>query len=105
MRHAGSFLVMILLIAPIVRDCCLPITHPVCHESQHRDDPACSTNLQAITETKTEFAVKDSVLQGIVKAVPLHLVILTNLQIAADPIRLAQRPTTDIYLRTAALLI
>src|SRR5437773_11188255 len=63
MLRIGSLLMMILLTAPIVRDCCLPIAAPLpCHQS-HRDsrpasDMSCAATLQAVSETKAGMTIK-----------------------------------------------
>jgi hypothetical protein len=59
MLRVCSFLMMILLTTPIVRDCCLPVTQvSPCHESKHTDDEKCFSNQQATAETKGVVAFK-----------------------------------------------
>jgi hypothetical protein len=106
MFRLGSFLMMIVLTAPMVRDCCLPVTHSFpCHEQKHTDDITCDVNLQAITVTKPALAVGLSLafdraafhqampeLASAIRQIPLR----TGLNAS---------PPTDIYIRTGALLI
>src|SRR5262245_6956468 len=62
MLRVGSLLMMFLVTVPMVRDCCLPVTHLLpCHESKHTDDVACFSNQQAIAETKTAIGAESSI--------------------------------------------
>src|SRR5437667_11912671 len=56
MSRLGTVLLMLLMTWPMVRDCCLPVTHNLpCHESKpkHADDATCFSTQEAIAETKT----------------------------------------------------
>jgi hypothetical protein len=105
MLRLGSLLMMILLTAPMVRDCCLPVAHVLpCHESKQRDDVTCFTTLQAIAETKTALAAssldhRDAIADDAI------FVVLTQTRRALGRVRLAPTLASDIYLRTCALLI
>jgi hypothetical protein len=49
----GSLLTILLLVAPTVRDCCLPVAQSQpCHESKHHTDVTCSAVRQAIADNK-----------------------------------------------------
>jgi len=56
MSRLGTVLLMLLMTWPMVRDCCLPVTHALpCHESKPKptDDTTCFSTQEAIAETKT----------------------------------------------------
>src|SRR5207249_10007191 len=56
MSRLGTVLLMFLMTWPMVRDCCLPVTHALpCHESKPKptDDTTCFSTQEAIAETKT----------------------------------------------------
>ena len=56
MSRLGIVLLMLLMTWPMVRDCCLPVTHNLpCHESKPKpaDDATCFSTQEAIAETKT----------------------------------------------------
>src|SRR5262245_41848538 len=106
MVKLGSLLMVLLLTVPIVRDCCLPVVHtPLCHESRRTDDVTCSSNQQAITETKTaitgntlldcEFRIPDDVFAAV----------LAQSHHAAERTAGPAITTPHLYLRTGALLI
>jgi hypothetical protein len=107
MRVFGSFLMMFVLAVPMVRDCCLPVIHsgPPCHESTHRDDATCASNEQAVAETKTTLVVSSSIehTRPIVDLADPGTV--QRIRLTADAFGFVYTPTTDIYLRTGALLI
>jgi hypothetical protein len=106
MLKLGSILLMFLLTVPIVRDCCLPVVHtPQCHESKRTDDVTCSANEQAITETKTAFAVNTTFDCELQVADGAYSGVLTDTRSAPVAITAFIMPTSDLYLRTGALLI
>jgi len=107
MLRVGSFLMMILLAAPMVRDCCLPITHALpCHESKPADDEACFSNQQAIAATKDIAAFKIAIDHWFPSAAVIHSEGFPELRDAAREVaRAHSRDGIDLYLRTGALLI
>jgi hypothetical protein len=107
MLRVGSFLMVILVTTPMVRDCCLPVTQvSSCHESKHTDDEKCFSNQQAIAETKGAVAFKITLdhwfpSDGILHPGDLPLVRLAAYEVArAHPL-----DGMDLYLHTGALLI
>ncbi len=55
MSQVGTVLLMLLMTWPMVRDCCLPVTHSLpCHESKPKptDDATCFSTQEAIAESK-----------------------------------------------------
>ena len=96
-----------LLTVPIVRDCCLPVVHtPRCHESKRTDDVTCSSNQQAITETRADIALNAAVDCELRSADNMNPAVRTHTRCAADRIAIAATPpSSDLYLRTGALLI
>jgi hypothetical protein len=59
MSRFGTILLMFVMTWPMLRDCCLPVTHNLpCHESQPKpaDDSTCFSIQEAIAETKAESA-------------------------------------------------
>ena len=56
MSRLGTVLLMLLMTWPMVRDCCLPVTHTLpCHESKPKplDDSTCFSVQEAVAEAKT----------------------------------------------------
>ena len=56
MSRLGIVLLMLLMTWPMVRDCCLPVTHNLpCHESKPKptDASTCFSTQEAIAETKS----------------------------------------------------
>jgi hypothetical protein len=106
MLRLGSFLMMIVLTAPMVRDCCVPIQHVFpCHEQGQTDDITCNANLQAITVNKPALDVRLSLafdMPMLHQATPALASAI--LQIPTGTGR-DNTPPTDIYIRTGALLI
>ena len=101
----GSLLFILLLTAPMLHDCCLPITQArLCHDSKHDDAVTCSVSLQAVAENKGA-AVTPSVSN------PFYIAAGGNLNVPAEArcrihrAGLAPLPPNEIYLRTGALLI
>ena len=107
MLRVGSFLMMVLLAAPMVRDCCLPVTHSLpCHESKHADDEDCFSNQQAIAETKSVAAVTIALDHWFPSVAVLHSGCFPVVRDAAYEVaRTRLHDGTDLYLRTGALLI
>jgi hypothetical protein len=106
MLRFGSLLMMAILMAPIIGNCCLPVTHPLtCHQSQSADDVSCYWNQQAITQSKGNPGMKPS-------DSSCDLPVTCNTKLAfsmPDPWR-SDKPspilaTPDLYLQTGALLI
>jgi len=107
MFRLGSLLMIALLTVPIVRDCCLPVVHtPQCHESKRTEDVTCSSNQQAITETRPGIALNAAVDCELRTADDMNSAVLTHTRCAADRIdSAAAPPVSDLYLLTGALLI
>jgi hypothetical protein len=106
MWRFGSLLTMLLLTAPMVRDCCLPVTHSLpCHGARHTDDVTCSSNAQAIAESKPALGVYVSVQSHAGVAGDAHSTTFPQVRWMADGIIHTAIPATDIYLHTGALLI
>ena len=107
MLRIGSYLMMILMTAPMVRDCCLPVTHVLtCHESKHQDDEACFSGQQAIAEAKGVATVKISFEHSFIPVAVFHADGLAPFRDAVAEVRRAHpQDGTDLYLRTGALLI
>jgi hypothetical protein len=106
MLRLGSFLMLILLATPMVRECCLPVTPaPPCHESKHTDDATCASNQQAVAEPRTTLSVKP-LLEHICPIVDFaDRGTIQPVRFVVDPFDIVSPPPTDIYLRTGALLI
>jgi len=103
----ASFAMMFIVTAPMVRDCCLPLTTPPpCHQSSHRDDLTCASNLQAITKSKTANAFRLSVSFN-----DLPVALHSGLAVSPTPSQLCEQatawlpPPIDLYLRAGVLLI
>ena len=106
MLRLGSLVMVFLVTVPMIRDCCLPVTHRLpCHETQHRDDVTCFSNQQAIAETKTALGVSSSIDYQCPFADDAKSAIVTQIRRASDTVTLVPIPRVDIYLRTGALLI
>ena len=107
MLRVGSFLMMILLSTPLLRDCCLPVTHSLpCHESKHADDVSCASNQQAIVETKAGAAARFSIEDALpVMNLAASGIRLGGIRTAEDVFDFVCPPLTEIYLRTGTLLI
>jgi hypothetical protein len=97
---------MLFLIVPMVRDCCLPVIHALpCHESKHADDETCFSNQQAIAETKSGLSVSSPDEYQFAIADDVTSAIFTPIGLTSARIHLVSTPIRDIYLRTGALLI
>jgi hypothetical protein len=106
MFRLGSLLMMVLLAVPFVRECCLPVMHPPpCHESRHSDESTCYSREQAIAETKTQLPNSSSMDYIVEVADGANSTILTRIHRRSDTGTFDPRLTSDIYLRTGALLI
>jgi hypothetical protein len=106
MFRLGSFLMMIVLTAPMVRECCLPVQHSFpCHEQKHTDDITCDANPQAVTVSKSALDVRISLAFDMLRlhqATPASASAIGQIPARAG---LDASPPTDIYFRTGALLI
>ena len=106
MLRIGSFLMMVLLTAPMVRDCCLPVTHALpCHQSNHSAEVSCFAEPQAIAETKSNAAIRFSVEYELPADNAPFSPVFDPMLCAAHAAGLCALAITDIYLRTGALLI
>jgi hypothetical protein len=107
MTRLGALLVILLLTAPMVRECCLPVT-PIlpCHETRHTEDLSCASNQQAIAETKAAMGMRPSQLCCDLPAMHHAIPALPALHgWVADNITTSSPPPSDLYLRTGALRI
>jgi hypothetical protein len=106
MQRFGLFLILVLLFVPLVRDCCLPVTHNLpCHESKPINDVACASISQAITEGKGSVTVAPSADSRISPTTFGELCHPCGMTTAMDKIPFVDTTATDLYLRTGALLI
>jgi hypothetical protein len=107
MLRVASFVMMILLTTPMVRDCCVPITHvSPCDESKQTDDETCFSNQQAIAETKGVVAFKITLNHWFPCVVIPHSGDFPLVRPAAYEVAWAHPlDGMDLYLRTGALLI
>jgi hypothetical protein len=103
--RAGSLLMILLLTAPMVHDCCLTVTQAQpCHESKQHDVVTCSARLQAVAGNKPT-AVTPSVSSPFYIAVDGNSSVPTEVRCVVHRAVLAPLPANDIYLRTGTLLI
>jgi len=101
----GSFLMILLLGVPIVRDCYLPVTQAQpCHASKHDDDATCSARQQAVAENKAP-AVTTPVQSQFYMAADPNPTVFTEVRCVIDRAVSAPLPANDIYLRTGTMLI
>ena len=106
MLRPGSLLMMLFLMVPIVRDCCLPVIHALpCHESKQADDETCFSNQQAIAETNGGLSVSSPNDHQLAVADDVKSGMFTPIRLTLARIHDVPRPISDIYLRTGALLI
>jgi hypothetical protein len=97
---------MIVLTAPMVRDCCLPVQHSFpCHEQKHTDDITCDANLQAITANKPTLAFRLSLAFDMPVLHQARPTLPSAIQQIPTRTGHEAAPPTDIYIRTRALLI
>jgi hypothetical protein len=105
MLRIGSLLMIFFVTVPMVRDCCLPVTHLLpCHETKHDADVACLSNQQAITETKSAFEGSSAIDYLCPIADDSKSGVITQCRRASDRLTLVATDN-DIYLRTCVLLI
>src|SRR5262249_12741133 len=103
MLRVGSLLMMFLVTVPMVRDCCLPVTHLLpCHDKDHGADVTCFSNQQAITETKSALGVSSSIDYLCRIADDAQSAIVTQFRRVSYRIMLVPA-TSEIYLRTCVL--
>jgi hypothetical protein len=106
MVRFSSFLMTLLLTVPMLRDCCLLVAHTQhCHESNYADDLTCSSNQQALTETKIALDGNSPIQFQTEISDDLNPAILSHIKCGVDRNAYIGTPTTDIYLRTGTLLI
>jgi len=107
MTRLGALLIILFLIAPMVGECCLPVTPTLpCHGTRHTEDLSCASNQQAIAETKAAIDKGPSLPSF---ELPItHAAKLALLQTRgpiAENVTPSPTPPTDLYLLTCALLI
>ena len=101
----GSMLMILLVTAPTVRDCCVPVTQAQpCHESKHDNELTCSARQQAVAENKAA-AVTTRVQSQFYIAAYLNPTVLTELRPVIHRAVSAPLPANDIYLRIGTFLI
>ena len=101
----GSMLMILLVTAPTVRDCCLPVTQDEpCHESKHDNDVTCSARQQVVAENKAAAVTTPVLDQFAIAADPTPRVLMEVRSMIFRTISV-QLPANDIYLRTGTLLI
>jgi hypothetical protein len=106
MQRFGWVLILVLLFVPLVRDCCLPVTHSLpCHESRATEDVACASISQAIAEGKGTVTVGPSADGRISPMTFGALYHPCGMTTAMDKVPFVDMTATDLYLRTGALLI
>jgi hypothetical protein len=104
----ASLLLIALLAAPLVRDCCLPVPeNRPCHQSKPADDLTCVSNQQAITEAK----IAQEPQSAATESYDLPTAHGAGYMVSGRTLRVPDRmlsdpsPPPDLYLQTAALLI
>ena len=106
MFQLGSLLMMIVLTAPMVRDCCLPVTHSLpCHEQKHTGDITCDPNLLATTVNKPPLADRLSLALEMLALHQASRSLATPIRQIPPRIGPDDSPPIDLYIRTGALLI
>ena len=106
MFRVASLLMMLVLAMPMLRECCLPTAQALpCHESKDTNDVTCSSNVQAVTESKAtaafiaahhyEYRLADNPIPAL----------LTQSRCVAKRTAVPTIPASDLYLRTGVLLI
>jgi hypothetical protein len=103
----GSFVMVLFLVIPLVRDCCLPVTHSLpCHQQSKRtDDNACDALLQAVNETRSAPVCERAVQQAAFIAGAGPSQVPATAHRLGHELRFTHTSSTDIYLRTGVLLI
>jgi hypothetical protein len=107
MLRISSLFVIIFLMVPMVRECCLPvITAPPCHQSKPTDDSACTSNQAAITEAKSSVGVTKhfEYLPSTAGVNDVQSYVGFRSHINA-PVAVCCGSSNDLYLGTGALLI
>jgi hypothetical protein len=105
MLRVNSILMVILLAAPMVSDCCLPQPPPF-DESKHSDDDGCFWSEQAIVETKETVAARITIDHRL----PFTAILLSE-TLASDRYFTPKAEVTglkdgiDLYLRSRTLRI
>ena len=108
MTRLSSLSIILFLIMPMVRECCLPVTPTLpCHETRRTDDLSCTSNQQAIFEGKAAPDMRATVLWYDLPAMHLAIpAVVPPLHVwVAEDITTYSPPPSDLYLRTGALLI
>jgi hypothetical protein len=107
MTRLGALLIILFLIAPMVRECCLPVTPTLpCHETRHADDLSCASNQPAIAVTKAAVGMGPSLLcYDLPATLDAKSAFPARHGWMADNVTPSPTPPSDLYLRTGALLI
>ena len=103
MMRFGLLLMIVLLAAPMVRDCCLPPAQaPPCHGATQGEDQACISNEQAIIQVNSNGVVSFTTVFTLMMVHTDELYPSAGLsgQLALPHLFIA-----DVNLRTGALLI
>src|SRR5437867_3787679 len=105
MRRTGLFLLMMFLVVPVLRECCLPAiaTHH-CHESSDSGNPSCLPNAVVGTENRTTvaFFAQDF---GLAEGMTGDSTQFGSMGSATVELTSPHTHPVDLYLRTRALLI
>jgi hypothetical protein len=105
MSRLGLFLLLVLLIVPLVRDCCMtPANAMPCHQPTPENE-SCASMRQAIAETKITLGF--TVSTDCDRLIP-HLpdcAATTQARGAIERMTILTIAANDVYLRTHALLI
>jgi hypothetical protein len=107
MTRSGALLIVLFLIAPMMRECCLPVIPSLpCHETKQTDDLSCASNQQAIAEANAAIRMRPSLQCS---DLPTTHDAKSALPAAhgwvANKTTPSPTPPGDLYLRTGALLI
>jgi len=107
MLRVGSFLMMIVMAASMVSDCCLPTTHALPSDgSRHSNDEGCFWNEQAIAETKGTVAAGISTDYRLPSTVvPISETLGSDRHSSHEGERTRLEDGTNLYLRTRTLRI
>jgi hypothetical protein len=105
MFRLSSLMMILVMTAPMARDCCFEVTYvPPCHESRHTENVTCPDQ-QAVAESKVALGVTSSEWIDLVTIhYPKPDAFLLNGP-AVDKVAPLPMPSSDLYLRTGALLI
>jgi hypothetical protein len=97
---------VVVLTAPLARECCLPVTQAsLCHETKQNSDLTCSSNPQAIAVTKVALGLGLSRPYEAAIASEATFAFVLNNRVVSTTRGFGPTPPSDIYLRTGALLI